>query len=139
MCLKPQKLSELMEKFGWKDRTKFRGKFVVPLLKNRLLSMTIPDKPNSRNQKYIISENGKKWMKENEKASERGSEKVSVKTSVKILEIIRNDSSVSAKKIAEMIGLRVRSVERQLAKIKKEGKIKRVGSDKGGHWEIIEK
>ena len=135
MCLKPQKLSELMEKFGWKDRTKFRDKFVVPLLKNGLLNMTIPDKPNSRNQKYIISENGKKWMKEYEKASERGSEKASVK----ILEIIRKDSSVSAKKIAEMIGLRVRSVERQLAKIKKEGKIKRVGSDKGGHWEIIEK
>ena len=143
MCLKPQKLSELIEKFGWKDRTKFRGKFVVPLLKNGLLNMTIPNKPKSRNQKYIISENGKKWMKEYEKASERGSEKasvkMSVKTSVKILEIIRKDPSVSAKNIAEMIGLRVRSVERQLAKIKKEEKIKRIGSAKGGHWEIMEK
>lgn len=142
-CLKPQKLSELIDIFGWRNRTKFRDKFVVPLLKNGLLNMTVPDKPNSRNQKYIVSENGKKWMKENEKASERGLEKASVKmsakTSVKILEIIRKDSSVSAKKIAEMIGLRVRSVERQLAKMKKEGKIKRVGSAKGGHWEFIEK
>ena len=37
------------------DRTKFRKKYIYPLLKTGVIQMTIPDKPNSRNQKYQLT------------------------------------------------------------------------------------
>jgi ATP-dependent DNA helicase RecG len=37
-----------------------------------------------------------------------------------------------------MIGISSRSVEKQLAKLRVENKIKRVGPAKGGQWEVVE-
>jgi ATP-dependent DNA helicase RecG len=37
------------------DRTKFRRKYIHPLLKAGILEQTVPDKPNSRNQKYQLT------------------------------------------------------------------------------------
>ncbi len=48
-----------MQVFNWSNRTKFRHKFINPLLVLELLQMTIPDKPKSSNQKYIIAKKGK--------------------------------------------------------------------------------
>lgn len=36
-----------------------------------------------------------------------------------------------------MIGLSLRAVEKQLAKLKQDGILRRIGPDKGGHWEVI--
>lgn len=43
---------------GWKNRTKFRNCFIMPLLELELLVMTNPDKPNSRLQKYLATKRG---------------------------------------------------------------------------------
>jgi len=53
-----------MESLKWKDRTKFRNKFIHPLLETELIKMTIPDKPQSPNQQYVIAEKGKELLKE---------------------------------------------------------------------------
>lgn len=37
------------------DRTKFRKKYICPLLEADVIQMTIPDKPSSRNQKYQLT------------------------------------------------------------------------------------
>ena len=55
-CLEPKTITELMAYFGWKNRTKFRQKYIVPLMDSRLLEMTMPDKPKSSKQKYRISQ-----------------------------------------------------------------------------------
>lgn len=44
--------SELMEKLGLSHRPTFRKNYLLPAIKQGLVEMTIPDKPNSRNQKY---------------------------------------------------------------------------------------
>ena len=44
--------SELMEKLGLSHRPTFRKNYLLPAMKQGLVEMTIPDKPNSRNQKY---------------------------------------------------------------------------------------
>ncbi len=43
----------LMNELGLKSRTSFRENYLVPALELNLIKMTIPDKPNSRNQRYI--------------------------------------------------------------------------------------
>jgi Fic family protein len=43
---------ELMERVGLKHRPTFRNNYLVPALKQKLITMTVPDKPNSNRQKY---------------------------------------------------------------------------------------
>lgn len=43
----------LMNELGLKSRASFRENYLVPALELNLIKMTIPDKPNSRNQRYI--------------------------------------------------------------------------------------
>jgi Fic family protein len=43
---------ELMKRVGLKHRPTFRSNYLVPAMKQKLIEMTIPDKPNSSNQKY---------------------------------------------------------------------------------------
>ena len=42
-----------MTYLGLKDRRNFYVKYMRPLLESGELQMTIPDKPNTKNQKYI--------------------------------------------------------------------------------------
>ena len=51
---------DLMSKMNLKSRYKFSLNYIQPALKLGLIEMTIPDKPNSRLQKYRLTEKGKK-------------------------------------------------------------------------------
>ena len=64
LCSEPVKLTIIIERFGWKHRTKFRDKFVNPLIESELLTMTIPDKPRSKSQEYVITGKGRYLLKE---------------------------------------------------------------------------
>lgn len=44
--------AELMERLGLSHRPTFRKNYLNPALKKNLIERTIPDKPNSKNQKY---------------------------------------------------------------------------------------
>ena len=52
-CSIPRSREEIQEKVGIKDREHFRSEILQPLLAQGVLVLTIPDKPNSRFQKYI--------------------------------------------------------------------------------------
>lgn len=43
----------IMEKLGLKSRETFRKNYMNPALEIGIVKMTIPDKPNSRNQRYV--------------------------------------------------------------------------------------
>ena len=58
------------------------------------------------------------------------------KTSEIILKLLKDNPKLSAKKLSEQIGITSRAVEKQLATLVEKGLLKRVGSPKGGHWEI---
>lgn len=43
----------LMEKLELKSKEGFRRNYLHPAIQMNLIRMTVPDKPNSRNQRYI--------------------------------------------------------------------------------------
>lgn len=51
-CSTPRSKREMMDYLGLTDSKNFRERYLVPLLSSGKIEMTIPDKPNSRNQKY---------------------------------------------------------------------------------------
>ena len=56
----PRKLQDLMEVAGYKQRPFFKATHLAPLLGAGLLRMTVPDKPRSSNQQYVLTEAGLK-------------------------------------------------------------------------------
>ena len=44
--------SEIMKLLGLSPRATFRQNYLNPALKQNLIERTVPDKPNSKNQKY---------------------------------------------------------------------------------------
>lgn len=52
-CREPKSVKEIMEYIGLKHRPTFMYDYLNPLLEKDKLQMTIPDKPKSRNQKYV--------------------------------------------------------------------------------------
>ena len=52
-CIEPKSKNELASYCGFKDLRNFTLKHINPLLESGQLEMTIPDKPKSRNQRYI--------------------------------------------------------------------------------------
>ena len=55
---------------GRTNRTKFRNQVLRPLLDGRLIEMTIPDKPRSSQQKYRLTNEGKRYVLGREAANE---------------------------------------------------------------------
>lgn len=51
-CSMPRSKREMMDYLGLTDSKNFRERYLVPLLEAGKIEMTIPDKPNSKNQKY---------------------------------------------------------------------------------------
>ena len=59
------------------------------------------------------------------------------KSREKILLLLQAHPEYSAKRLSEEIGVTEKAIEKQLAKLKADGRIKRNGPDKGGSWEVI--
>jgi len=73
------------------------------------------------------------------KISEKIIEETTQKTTRKILELLKQNPKYSRKELSELIeGITEDGIKYNLDKLKKEGKIKRIGPDKGGHWEVLE-
>ncbi len=66
------------------------------------------------------------------------SEKMSEKMSEKIVALIKDDPDITIDQLAKQLSVTTRTVERTLAVLKEENQIKRIGPDRGGHWEIIQ-
>jgi len=60
--IKPSTITEIMKVMDWKNRTKFRDKYINPMIVSGVINMTIPDKPQSSKQQYYLSEKGKFFL-----------------------------------------------------------------------------
>ena len=76
---------------------------------------------------YRIDESGKKTGKKTGKELEDV-----------IKEAIRKDSSITIQEFQKLTGLSKNGIWNVLNRMKEQNKIKRIGPDKGGHWEVVE-
>lgn len=58
-------------------------------------------------------------------------------TREKILEVIKANPEITTQELATSLLLSVKGVEWNLKGLKAAGLLKRIGADKGGHWEVI--
>ena len=56
---------------GLRDRKSFHELYLRPALADGLIEMTIPDKPNSRLQKYRLTDRGRQWLAVQRKNSDK--------------------------------------------------------------------
>lgn len=54
--------SALQAALGLKHAPHFRQAYLLPALEGGLMEMTLPDKPNSRNQRYRLTALGQRWL-----------------------------------------------------------------------------
>ena len=55
-----------------------------------------------------------------------------------IIENMRANTTVSAEEIAKKAGISTRKIQEHIKKLKELSIIKRIGPDKGGHWEVMQ-
>ena len=62
---------------------------------------------------------------------------VPVKRKDRILAMLADDPNLTAEKLAEAFSVTSKTIKRDIGELKKEGRLKRIGSDKTGHWEVL--
>jgi fido (protein-threonine AMPylation protein) len=55
-----------------------------------------------------------------------------------VFSLIKQDNKITANEIGERLKMSLSTVRRKIKELKNNGKIERIGSDKTGHWKIIE-
>jgi Fic family protein len=58
------------------------------------------------------------------------------RTSEKIIALLRENPRHTTRTLAAAVGITAKGIEKQLARLKASGKIARIGSAKGGHWQV---
>ena len=53
---------DLQTALGLQDRKSFRERYLKPAVAEGLIEMTLPGKPNSRLQKYRLTDQGRRWL-----------------------------------------------------------------------------
>ena len=91
-----------------------------------------------------IEKGSEKMAKSSEKTPESSektpkSSQKTIKSSEKILCLISETPAITTEVLAGQVGISTRAVEKHLANLKAKGLLLRIGPDKGGHWEVVER
>ena len=70
-------------------------------------------------------------------ADGKSSQKSSQKSDQKILSIMKSMPDITMAEIANAMGLSIAGVKKNIRKLKDANRIRRIGPDKGGHWEVV--
>ena len=106
----------------------FDNMFRVELFRNNSMAMT--EKKDGEGSEKVRRKDGEDSEK-NQIYELTGTQK-------RIVELLRSDKQLSAKKIAEQLGLGSRSIEKNIKKLKSLGFLIRHGSPKNGYWEVTD-
>jgi predicted HTH transcriptional regulator len=76
---------------------------------------------------------GKVTDKVTEKVTERVTENQSL-----ILKGMKKDSHITVRILSEIVGISERKIKENIKLLKNKGLLKRIGPDRGGHWEVVD-
>ena len=114
-------------------------------LKSRylLIGLTEEDKQKIReltegggDHKKVVRKSGKKTT---QKTARKTAARTTQKTASKILSVLRRNPDATRKDLVAVTGLTEDGVKWNLRKLKAAGRLRRIGPDKGGHWEVVER
>ena len=71
------------------------------------------------------------------KTTEKTGMKTGMKTVDAIISLIRENPSITHDELSEQLGRARSTIIEQISKLKALGRLRRVGPDKGGHWEVV--
>ena len=114
----------IVKKYG-KEAFDFRGSAI---------KVTIKYAFNLLNAKDDVVENSENVVENGNNVVENVVENDTVE---QVFNEIKNNINISANDIANALNKNSRTIQRAIATLKEANRIKRVGPDKGGHWEII--
>ena len=60
------------------------------------------------------------------------------KTADKLLTLLKEHPHLTQAGMANALGINRSAIQKHLAKLKASGRLRRIGPDKGGHWEVVE-
>lgn len=92
----PRSMSELKELYGWTNTTKFKTKYITPLINEELVEMSQPDKPTSPIQRYFLSEKGRSLLA-NESRTPEVEERLNYSVSLLINNLNEEEKSIALK------------------------------------------
>ena len=78
-----------------------------------------------------------KTDEERRKEPDKTTQKTTQNTTQKILEAISKKSDITQKELAAVIGITKDGIKYHITRLRGKGILKRIGPDKGGHWEIV--
>ena len=65
-------------------------------------------------------------------------QKIITNTYAYVYSLLKEDPTQTREALAKRSGKTIRTIQRILAKLSAEGKIKRIGSNKTGYWEVLD-
>ena len=63
---------------------------------------------------------------------------VGEKRLIKILAILKTNNTISAHNISKLLNVTSRTIERDIEKLKQQKRLKRIGDERTGHWEVVQ-
>jgi ATP-dependent DNA helicase RecG len=72
------------------------------------------------------------------KVTERVTKKVT-ENQRKILNNIKENSNITTQELSKKVGISDRKIKDNIKKLKENNLLKRIGSPRGGYWEVVEK
>lgn len=84
-----------------------------------------------------LLDNREMQIKDSTMSGKESSQKSSQKSSHKILELMKQNPAITTTELAQLLNISRRAIAKQTALLKEKGFIRRIGPDKGGHWEVL--
>jgi ATP-dependent DNA helicase RecG len=83
--------------------------------------------------RQVAQDEGREKSKEKSKSKEKGKEK----SKEKILALLSENPHATTADLLVETGLSASGVEKNIRELKAAGRLRRIGPDKGGHWEVV--
>ena len=91
-----------------------------------------------RDEEETTEKTGEKSTMKGTLEPESGPESGPEKTMDRIIQLMMDNPYITSRMIAQKLNMARSGISKQLNKLQEFGLIRRVGPDKGGHWEVIE-